>query len=76
MLEYPFKPNIFIREDLHSFGLDKQKEACYPKDEIEEYFVGRNKEKKLDKFDLKIFKILPEALTKNVDIKAKWIEHA
>jgi len=68
LLEYPFKPNIFSKDDLHAFGLDKPEEDCFPKSEITDYFVARIKEKKLDKYDTKIFKLLPKALTGDIDI--------
>jgi len=69
LLEYPFKPNIFSSEDLHAFGLDKQEEASFPKSEITDYFAARIEKKKLDKYDRKIFKVLPKALLGEIDIE-------
>jgi len=76
LLEYPFKPNIFSSEDLHAFGLDKQEEESYPKSEITDYFAARIKEKKLDKHDMKIFKLLPKALTSEIDTEPKMVRES
>jgi len=68
MLEYPFKPNIFSKEDLDLFGLSKKSETNpLINNEISEYFGMRLEEKKLDKYDRKIFKILPKEITAKID---------
>ncbi len=69
LLEYPFKPNIFSIEDLHAFGMNKQEEASFPKSEITDYFAARIEKRKLDKYDRKIFKVLPKALLGEIDIE-------
>jgi len=69
LLEYPFKPNIFGKEDLHNFGLDKQEEAIFPKNEITDYYKSRKKENILDKYDIGIFNFLPKALTEDFDVE-------
>jgi len=69
LLEYPFKPNIFSSEDLHAFGLDKQEEAIFPKSEITDYQKTRKKENNFDKYDIGIFKLLPNALTEDFDVE-------
>jgi len=71
MLEYPFKPYIFTREDLHSFELDRKLDAKMHQNEVSDYFGTRLKENKLDKFDRKIFKILPQELTRKIENRAE-----
>ncbi len=73
LLEYPFKPNIFSNDDLHDFGLDKQEESSVPKSEITEYFTERIEKKTLDKYDRKIFTLLPLELTSEIDIEPKIV---
>jgi len=76
LLELPFKPNIFSKEDLFIFGLDKQEEASYPKSEITDYFADRIKEKKLDNYDIKIFKLLPKVLNDEIDLEPKMVRES
>jgi len=76
LLEYPFKPNIFNIEDLHAFGMNKQEEASFPQSEITDYFTKRIEKKKLDKYDRKIFKLLPKAITGELDIEPNIVREA
>lgn len=76
LLEYPFKPNIFSKEDLHYFGLDKKIDSGFLQGDITDYFVTRFRENCLDKYDRKIFKILPKALTINIDSRLEIVENS
>jgi len=74
MLEYPFKPNIFSKEDLHVFGLDRKLESYLSKREISGYYHSQLEENKLDKYDRKILKILPQELTDKIENISRMLE--